>query len=88
MNTYTIKGLYVGKVGEEFNPTYFGRLMDCIRYVDNNHFTHYGEDVKICIGDYVVAIQKWTKKFDEVGEYFEAEPWQVRKNGKFIEIGR
>ena len=76
LNVYTIKGLYVGRVGEEFNPTYFGTLKDCMRYIDNNHFTHYGEDVIICLGDTPVAIQKWNKKFDDLGEYYEAEEWK------------
>lgn len=79
MTTYTIKGLYLGKFGEEKNPTYFGTLRDCMRYVDNNscHFTHYGEDIEICVGDTVVAIQRWIKRTDEVGDYWEAQEWEM-----------
>ena len=80
MTTYTIKGLYVGcrRLGEEREVTYFGTLKDCMRYVDNNshRFTHYGEDVKICVGDTVVAIQRWVKGIDEAGEYWEAQDWE------------
>lgn len=77
MKVYTIKGLYLGS-GKQ-NPTYFGTLKDCIRYANNNsqQFTFYGEDVKICVGDTVVAIQKWNKKQDEIGDYWEAEEWQI-----------
>lgn len=85
MTTYTIKGLYIGRIGEEKNPTYFGTLQGAISYAESSNFTYYGEDIKICIGDYVVAIQKAIKKVDEIGEYTEHENWKVRKNGKFVE---
>ena len=86
MTTYTIKGLYIGKYGEEKNPTYYGTLQGAIEYATNCGFTHKGEDVKVCIGDYVVAIQKWNKKKDEIGDYYEPENWKVRRNGKFVEF--
>ena len=85
MKVYTIKGLYVGPYKNEKNPTYFGTLEGAIKYADNSNFTYYGEDIKICIDDYVVAIQKAVKKVDEAGEYIERQKWQVRKNGKFVD---
>lgn len=84
MTVYTIKGLYIGRYGEEKNPTYYGTLRDAIKYANNSQFTSHGEDIKICIGDYVVAIQKAIKKVDEIGEYIERENWKVRRNGKFV----
>lgn len=81
MEVYTIKGLYYGKIGEEKNPTYYGTLQNAIRYANNSHFIHYGEDVKICVGNCVVAIQKWNKKVDEIGEYYEAEDWKIINQG-------
>ena len=78
MTVYTIKGLYIGKYGEEKNPTYFGTLGDAVRYASNTYnFTHKGEDVVICEGETPKAIQKWVKKVDEIGEYYEPLEWEV-----------
>lgn len=70
---YTIKGLYVGKYGEEKNPTYYGSLDGAIKYASNSTFTHYGEDVVICIGDEDFAIQRWFEIEDEGGKGYESE---------------
>lgn len=78
MKQFVIKGVYLkGK-----NPTYYGTLDGCIEYVNNENFTFYGEDIEIYDGDYIVAIQKWIKKVDSVGEYWESQEWIKIKNKK------
>lgn len=71
--TYTLKGLYVGKYGEEKNPTYYGTLDGAIQYASNSMFTHHGEDVIICIGEEDFAIQRWFEVNDETGKGYETE---------------
>lgn len=75
MTVYKIKGLYLNGG----NPTYYGTLKDAIKYVDNrgHMFIHRGEDVVICEGETPKAIQKWIKKVDEFGEYYEPLEWEV-----------
>lgn len=77
MTTFTIKGLYVG----EKEVTYYGTLQGAMKYADTSNFIHYGEDLKICVGETVMAIQKWNKKVDEAGEYYEPEEWKIVKRG-------
>lgn len=71
--TYTLKGLYVGKHGEEKNPTYYGTLDGAIQYASNSFFTHHGEDVIICIGEEDFAIQRWFEVNDETGKEYVTE---------------
>ena len=79
MTTFTIKGLYIGRYEERKNPTYYGTLKGAMKYADTSNFIHYGEDIKVCVGETVMAIQKWNKKVDDVGEYYEPEKWEIKR---------
>lgn len=79
MTVYTIKGLSLNRDG--VNPTYYGNLKDAIKYVNNHshEFIQYQSNIIICEGETPKAIQKWIKKIDEVGEYYEPLEWEVVK---------
>lgn len=77
-NVYTIKGLYIGRYGEEKNPTYAGTLENAMHYADQSHnFSSYGEDIRICLGDEVMAVKRKIAKIDEIGYCHESEPWRI-----------
>ena len=76
---FTIKGLYLNAIDKQ-NPTYAGKLKDCMRYVDNNEhrFLHYGSgDIEICIDDEIVAIKKCNENVDEIGIYYTYDEWKI-----------
>lgn len=83
---YLIKGRYLDL--ERKQPiTYFGTLYGAIRYITNNHFISFGEDIEIVDTErnYTVAKQRWVQKVDEAGEYYEGQDWQWW-NGNLIEF--
>ena len=80
MRLFVIKGLYYGKQGQEQNPTYYGKLEDCLKYVDNNfyHWAYKGENINVYTSNIKVATKSLVDKGD-INDCYKDVGWEMTK---------